>query len=459
MNIKISTKWSSAALLSIAAVLLPGPRPAHAQLLPRGEASISSNPTASIQTVADTPAATLLLPYFEVDLGNANGTNTIFTIKNTGSLNAGTGQQAALTRVTVWSDLGVPVFGFNVYLTGYDMETVDMRRVLTGTLPQTATAGQDPQDTISPKGSLSQDINYASCNGVLPPAALNAGQIASLQASLTGNPSAANAGQCAGVNHSDNIARGYVTIDQVNGCTTQNPGDAGYFGGQNPTAVNTNNLTGEVFYTNLLQTPALSGNLVHIHASPDPNYTLPGDPLTTTSGNYTFYGRVDGFTAADNRQPLSTNFNARYNPGGTELQPPTPWRYNAGPQQSWMIVWRDPKVPQGYFTCGALPAWYPLGQENIAAFDEQERVQIPRGIVPFPAATQKVQVGGSTLPVAWAAGWLQLDLNTTVTGSVGPTGDAAAAQAWVDVVETQIKFMHRAQQADSATMANHAVAH
>jgi len=458
MNITLSMKWSSAAALSIAAVLLLGSHPAHAQLLPR--LNVLSNPTASIQTVADTPAATLLVPYFEVDLGNANGTNTVFTIKNTGSLPNSTGQFAALTRVTIWSDLGVPVFGFNVYLTGFDMETVDMRRVLTGTLPQTASAGQDPNDTISPKGSLSQDINYASCNGVLPPAGLTAGQIASLQASLTGNPSAANAGQCAGVNHSDNIARGYVTIDQVNACTSLNPGDGGYFTTDGSgIAANGNNLTGEVFYTNLLQTSALSGNLVHIHASPDANYTQRGDPLTTTSGNYTFYGRVDGFTAADNRQPLSTNFNARYNPGGTELQPPTPWRYNAGPQQSWMIVWRDPKVPQGYFTCGALPAWYPLGQENIAAFDEQERIQIPRGIVPFPAATQKVQVGGSTLPVAWAAGWLQLDLNTTVTGSVGPTGDAAAAQAWVDVVETQIKFMHRAQQADSATMANHSVSH
>ncbi|MFL6291728.1 MAG: hypothetical protein ACJ759_12605, partial [Thermoanaerobaculia bacterium] len=43
-------------------------------------------------------------------------------------------------------------------------------------------------------------------------------------------------------------------------------------------------------------------------------------------------------------------------------------------------------------------------------------------------------VGGARLPVPFAAGWLYLNLNTTVTpaGSVPPS-DPAAAQAWVSV--------------------------
>ena len=42
-------------------------------------------PTNSTAVLPDTPASTLLVPYFEVDLGNPNGMNTIFTINNSGS--------------------------------------------------------------------------------------------------------------------------------------------------------------------------------------------------------------------------------------------------------------------------------------------------------------------------------------------------------------------------------------
>lgn len=39
---------------------------------------------AMLGTIDNTPAATLLLPYFEVDLGNPNGITTLFAINNTG---------------------------------------------------------------------------------------------------------------------------------------------------------------------------------------------------------------------------------------------------------------------------------------------------------------------------------------------------------------------------------------
>ena len=75
----------------------------------------------------------------------------------------------------VWSDLSVPVLDFNVYLTGYDVQTINLRDILVnGILPRTASAGQDPTDTISPKGAFSQDINFASCTGLLPPPTLPA---------------------------------------------------------------------------------------------------------------------------------------------------------------------------------------------------------------------------------------------------------------------------------------------
>src|SRR6187549_2594512 len=98
---------------------------------------------AVIGTIDDVPAATLLLPYFEVDLNSTSGVNTLFSINNASA-------SAALAHVTVWSDQSIPVLDFDVYLTGYDIQTISLREVLqNGNLPRTASFGQDtPQDSI-----------------------------------------------------------------------------------------------------------------------------------------------------------------------------------------------------------------------------------------------------------------------------------------------------------------------
>ena len=99
------------------------------------------------------PAATLLLPYFEVDLDDPNGLTTLFSVNNASSTEQ-------IAHFVVWSDLSVPVLDFNVYLTGYDVQTINLRDIIAnGRLPQTASDGQDPTDTISPQGDFSQDIN------------------------------------------------------------------------------------------------------------------------------------------------------------------------------------------------------------------------------------------------------------------------------------------------------------
>jgi hypothetical protein len=441
MNMKSLKKTRWVTTLCIGTVLLLGGWPAGAQSTP-----ITPLP---FNAVSETAGATLLVPYFEVDLNNPNGRNTIFTVDKGGRLdqimfNQMTGLNnniptAVLAHVTIWSDLGVPVFNFNIYLTGYDVETVNMRNVLTGALPRTASAGQDPSDTISPKGPLSQDINFASCTGQLPPAALTATQVSNLTAALTGKPAPT---QCAGLNHSDNVARGYVTVDVVNSCTPQNAGDPGYFAN---TATLQNHLTGQVFYVDPSNAISRAGSIVHIHSDLGNN-----DPLVTTSGNYTFYSRLNGFTASDKRQPLSTTFVARYNPAG----PVNSWRVPSSAKAS-LIVWRDPKVPQGFFACNTTPLWYPLGQENITAFDEQEHPQTFMSGNPFPAATQMVQIGSTALPVLFTSGSLFINLNTVVAGAVGPMSDMSVAQGWVQVIDGKFGALHNAQQLDSATFPAH----
>src|SRR3984893_3075219 len=152
----------------------------------------SLTPASAVICATDhVPGATLLLPYFEVDLNNPNGLTTLFSVNNASAT-------AILTHVVVWSDLAVAVLAFDVYLTGYDVQSVNLRDIIVnGNLPQTASAGQDPGDKISPHGPLSQDINFASCQNVLPPPPLPSFFTAHLQAALTGQPSAVLKGLCA----------------------------------------------------------------------------------------------------------------------------------------------------------------------------------------------------------------------------------------------------------------------
>jgi hypothetical protein len=404
---------------------------------------------AVICTVDEVPAATLLLPYFEVDLGNRWGSGTLFSINNASA-------SAVLAHVVVWSDLSVPVLDFNIYLTGYDVQTILLWDVLQGNLPRTASAGQDPTDTISPQGDFSQDINFASCSGLLPAPQLPASFVEHLRLSLTGQASPVLGGRCAGRAFGDNIARGYITVDTVNNCTLRFPGDPGYFGsGGTGDATNQNVLWGDYFYINELQNFADGNPLVHVEASAT-------DPQTSVAGQYTFYGRYVNWTAADNREPLATSFATRYVTGGT---------VSGG---SDLIVWRDSKVNQAPFTCpvapGVRPAWYPLGQEGIVIFDEEEQPQVAQsfpvspqppqtGLIPFPAEAQRTVVGGADLPVPFSFGWLYLNLNTAVAAAgANPPEDPAAAQAWVTVqMKAQGRFSvgFDAIQLDSACLASH----
>ncbi|MFY9822432.1 MAG: hypothetical protein WAM82_13695 [Thermoanaerobaculia bacterium] len=403
---------------------------------------------AVICTIDAVPAATLLLPYFEVDMDNPNGLTTLFSINNAS-------QTAVLAHVVVWSDLSVPVLDFNVYLTGYDVEMINMRDLLAGVVPVTASAGQDPNDTISPKGLKSQDINFASCQGQLPPPPLPPSFVQHLALALTGKASPLFSGLCAGRNLNDNIARGYVTVDTVNNCTLRLPSDINYFI-QDVTFQNV--LWGDYFYVNSFQNFADGDTLVHVEASLT-------DPATNTAGRYTFYGRYVAWNAGpqgiiDHREPLGTTYAGRYANGGA---------FSGGTS---FVVWRDSKTNQVPFTCPAAngrPSWFPLGQEGIAIFDETEQISSPptfpfspqppnTGIIPFPAEAQRTRINGPDFPVPFNFGWLYLDLNTTISGNPNPPFDPASAQAWVTVVMDatgRFSVGFSATQLDSACAPNH----
>lgn len=396
---------------------------------------------AAIGALDDVPAATLLIPYFEVDLANPNGRDTLITVQNASAT-------ALLAHTVVWSDEGVASAIFDIYLTGYDIQAFSMRDVLNGALPETASDGQDPADTISPQGPYSQDINFASCNGgQLPPPAgtipAPAGMTpADLKLALTGAPTTGIApGMCWGRNLGDGHARGYVTIDMVNQCSLLKPGDPGYVDVPNNILWSGNTLLGSFLVVDPSTHEWFGDNVVGVEGA----YYGNPDPRLTTPGNYTFYGRYNGWNAGDQREPL-----------------PTSWVGQGEADSSDLIVWRDSKTNGAPHACGSNPAYYPLGQDGFAVFGTDSNPGTPAAGSALPAQTQRAPLSaiGTT---GGKLGEFFANLNTTVApAGSNPSADPAAAQSYVGAVRSRLGEVptasgHRAVPLDNAQQAQHYV--
>ncbi len=376
--------------------------------------------SAVIGTIDAVPAATLLLPYFELDLAKQNGVNTLFSINNASNL-------AVLAHVTVWTDQSVPALDFDVYLTGYDVQTISMRDIFqNGTLPRTASAGQDPTDTISPRGPLSQDVNFSSCSSLpYAPGAVSVSFRSHLQAWFQGNQSTAT-GNCAGSKQPDtNILRGYVTVDTVNACNLFFPSDWSYYA---PFLTNQNVLWGNVTYVNpdpVTGNFAQGDTLVHIEAC----------STCFAPGDHTFYGRYNGATAADAREPLPTTMAAVFQNGGG---------FSGGTDY---LVWREANADDSAYSCAleGPPNWYPLSFFQVLIFDEQEMVidaeECWWGIpdcspsVMIPNAANRIDVA-SDLQTPFDFGWMHLNLQHPAITYPDPY-----AQMWLTtVIEADGRF-------------------
>jgi hypothetical protein len=355
--------------------------------------------------VADQPAATLLIPYFEVDLGDDQGQTTLFSINNASA-------RPALARVVLWTDWGVPTLAFDVYLTGYDVQTLNVRDLFRGSLPATGPA-------TSNTGSLSKEgTDFPGCGTIeaAVSAKFEARDQANLRAAHTGRSlkGGKQAGKCASSGRAGaSVATGYITVDTVNRCSPRGfstnvntPADPAYFAdGGKGLASNSNVLWGDVFWVGDRQRTATSQPAVHILADAD----------VFSPGDYTFYGRYTGFDSRDNRAPLSSLYYARYVDGGL---------FSGG---TGLVVWRDNLKPNpAPAACGTNPAW-DLGEMQLVAFDEEENPEEVPQSKAFPLAAQRVQIGSKAIPVREGSGWIMLDLWHR---------DGAHAQGWVGVVMT-----------------------
>jgi len=353
--------------------------------------------------LANQPAATLLIPYFEVDLANSGGQSTLFSVNNASS-------KPVLSRVVLWTDWGIPTLAFDVYLTGYDIQTFNLRDLLSGRLPDTGPEVSN-QGSLSDAGTLFTGCSGTGAAGISPQ--LDPQDVTWLRAAHTGQPVATSPTlQCAGSGTAGaNVATGYITIDTVNRCSPRTvgtlvntPANATYFAAKGTGLASDDNvLWGDFTYVNPQRNTSNGQSAIALVADPD----------ALTAGMYTFYGRYVGFDGRDNRVPLSSLYYARYVNGGT---------FSGGTD---LIVWRDNRrTAVGTGDCGKAPSWSPLGEMQLVTFDEEENPTEIANSNAFPVVTQKVHVGGPSLPISHPFGWLMLDLWHK---------DSTHAQGWVGV--------------------------
>lgn len=361
----------------------------------------------SICDVDERPAATLLVPYFEVSPGLPASVNTLLSIQNAEAT-------PVLANLTVWTDVGIPVLGFPFALNGYDVYTLDLASILaTGAIPPSV-------------GS-----NHPSCNGFFPLGNIPAQALQKVRDSLTGKPLPPALGNnlCEGlaIPARPNNPHGFVTIDVVGECTLLFPTDVQYFiGGGKGVALNRNALWGTTFFVDNTASLAHALPMVHIEADAKvPETETRSNPTPQKPPNYTFYSRLVEWTARDNREPLATDFGIRF-----YIAPP----FGA----TELFVWRDSKTRPRAFPCPPQPrpSAARLGQGRITAFNEEggSHVYPPRRTLPFQVMAQRVKVNGSSLvipPAIGSFGWLFLNLNHSQGGPEVPLQYTGIAQAWV----------------------------
>jgi len=387
------------------------------------------------------PAATLLLPYFEVDPNpKVQGQTTLFTITNVT-------RYPQIAHVTLWTDWAFPVLSFNLFLTGYDVQAINLYDVIVrGVIapPSGTTPATTPGVLSAPGGNLRTALDCASNPSLLPASLINA-----LRSALTTgvfNPGGAvKACSTAGGVHAN--AMGYATIDVVANCTNLLPTDPAYY---TTDLLFDNVLIGDYQQiganpagTGLRSTFDAAGNpMVHIRATPEGGSAGSNVP---TGLPYTFYDRYTPafMRTIDRRQPLPSSFAARYIQGGL------------GALATNLTIWREGHDVSGA-SCASFLNNGPMDTGELVRFDEHENpsaygcsVGSPEGCNSYPylSATSATASASYVYPPFYgsdAGGWMYLNLNNggdrrySSQANLAPTGSTTTAgprpsQNWVTI--------------------------
>lgn len=345
------------------------------------------------------PAATLLLPYFETttEAVEFGALETRLSIRNAGPA-------ATLAHVVLYTDYGVPTHAFDMLLTGYDVERISLTEIFADNALNMA------RDTVvegTPAAGPTDAALFADGFETGDLTGWTAHQsditIDTLRAYHTGQP-AYRESLCAGFDHGDGLARGYALIDAAQSESLAFHDAPGYFvSGGLGIASNANVLTGSFEIRDDANNFSVGEALIHIEAS--------NAGETGMVGEYTFYSRYTGATAIDNREPLATQWAARYLTGGGTTTD--------------LVYWRDVKIAQNPFPCDTPPVWAPLSAIELLAFDEEENA-VDLGPNPgFPLACGRVAVGAGSIQPPFDFGWLKINFSGVGQGNFGLTSQGA----------------------------------
>ena len=300
------------------------------------------------------PAATLLLPYFEVDTDSPSGKTTLFTITNTTNVDQ-------IARVTLWTDFGFPVISFNIYLTGYDVQPINLFDIIErGIIAPESGTGTDVVDR-GDYSDPSPSIDYTRCDRL--PGALDDVYIRRMQdAFILGKvaPLGNVIPGCDGVGDVHTLATGYATIDVVANCDFFLPNETEYFTAD---LGYDNVLTGDYQQIDSSQNHAQANPLVHIRAIPEGGTPASRSDSLAHRVNFprTFYANYAPSTHNDARQPLPSTFAARWIQGG-------PLQF-----QTFYKIWRE--VPTGRTSvCEQYRHNASMPVAEVVVFDENENL-------------------------------------------------------------------------------------
>ena len=381
------------------------------------------------------PAATLLLPYFEVEVNEPANTarTTLFTITNTSYL-------PQIAHVTLWTDWSFPVIDFNIFLTGYDVQSINLYDVLGGggrpafiaNDPSGTSSNTEPANNTTEVGAFAnpeQDnenpnfLGTALTDCAVLPGRIPTELLADAVGLLTTGQSAGNViptcSSRVGGNH-PGLAIGYVTIDVAATCSLNLPTVQAYFTTE---ILFDNVLIGE--YYDINPDPAVTGGtagnyaggnpMVHIRAVPEGG---PAGAVVATNLPYTFYDRYTPTLTRrlDRRQPLPSVFAARWIEGG------------ATDFSTEYKIWRE-GVTISTSPCTDYDNNAALDIAQVVRFDEAENANVLTGggpvISPQPVGTEgtlpeasqtsvtdtSVFPGLSTAQAGAVGGWTYLNLN------------------------------------------------
>jgi hypothetical protein len=334
------------------------------------------------------PAATLLIPYFEVEVAEPAGLTTLLAVGNADD-------QPALARVVLWTDWGIPTLAFDVYLAADDLQTINLRDVFSGTLPTTGGPG------------------FAGCTDPVTNPTLGPDEVARLRQQHTGQPDGGS--MCSGSGRAGaGVANGYLTVDALNDCraTPRYPSDEDYFEtGGTGVASNDNVLYGDFFYADPEEDFAQGSEAVHVVA----------DEARFGAGVPTFYGNF--FSGPDARAPLPTRWRARYLNGGG---------FDGGTD---LVVWAEPGFPTPTPSpCGNRAGFIDPCQDFVLrAFDEAGQGGEPFLFGPVTEVARKFVPGGPDVPVDSPFGFVELR-NRVIEGCIIlPVGESPR-QSWVQAL-------------------------